>query len=592
MGLPRAIQAHQQGDLAEAMRHYQRAIDQGDHRPPLFQNYGALLRQHGKQEQALQVYDLGLQCNPRDAGVLTNRANLIRDNRPASALADLLAALRLRIAQGEQPSACSELLRSLISLCRELGLQAWAQALAQVALRWVGPEPLLLGQLLVLLDGLAAAAEVSPDEPGEGVREELLALLEQRIRRCAPRQQAELRLALAGHDMARGHLEQALQLYEQGLAALREPGELDPQETQERQKLLDLNSWNFGCGLLQAQELGRGWQLYEHGLRTPAEGPQRWQRALRKPFAASELPIWRGEPLAGKRLLLLEEQAIGDVMMFLTLLPALQQEAAAVDLMLGERLVPIYRRCLAEPVKIWTHADALQGRFTAADYDFQCPIGSICQHRFTRLDTYAQRVPMLVAKAARRDELRQAYASAGGSPAQRLIGISWKGGGTAGRIRAKSISPEQFAQLLQPLPGVRFVSLQYGKAAPQVEQWRQAGLDVIHDPRVDALRDMDLWLDQVAACDAVISVANTTIHGAGGLNLPTQCLLSRNCDWRWFTDPAVQRSYWYPSVGILREDTSHGWSQALQQARQWLEQGCPMPTGPVATRALQPLAAR
>ena len=588
MGLPRAIQAHQQGDLAEAMRHYQRAIDQGDHRPPLFQNYGALLRQHGKHEQALQVYALGLQCNPHDVGVLTNRANLVRDNLPAAALADLLAALRLRLARGEQPQACGELFRSAISLCRELGLLAWAQALARVALLWVGPDPLLLGQLLVLLDGLAAGEAA----PADGVRAELVTLLEQRILRCAPRQQAELRLALAGHDMARGELDQALALYEQGLAALRQPGDLDPQEAQERQKLLDLNSWNFGCGLLQAQELGRGWQLYEHGLHTPAEGPQRWQRALRKPFAASQLPIWRGEPLAGKRILLLEEQAIGDVMMFLTLLPTLQQEADAVDLMLGERLVPIYRRCLDDSVRIWTHGDALKGRFSAASYDVQCPIGSICQHRFTSLDHYAPRVPMLQASTDRRVELRQAYCNAGGKPVERLVGISWKGGGTAGRIRAKSVTPEAFGKLLQPLPGVRFVSLQYGKAGPQVEQWRQAGCDVLHDPRVDALRDMDLWLDQVAACDAVISVANTTIHGAGGLNLPTQCLLSRNCDWRWFTDPAVQRSYWYPSVGILREDPQAGWAQALQRARHWLEQGCPMPAGPIATRALQPVGAR
>lgn len=570
------------------MRHYQRALDQGEHHPPLFQNYGALLRQHGQHEQALQVYNLGLKVNPRDAGVLTNRANLIRDDRPASALADLLTVLRLQLAQGDKPQVSSELLRSLISLCRELHLEQWGLALARMALLLVGPDPLVLGQLLVFLDGMDA------DEPPieSGLRDFVATMLDERILDSQPRQQAELRLALAGHEMVRGHLDQALHLYEQGLAALQEPGQLEPQEALERQKLLDLSSWNFGCGLLQSQELSHGWKLYEHGLRVAADGPQRWQRALSKPFAASELPIWRGEPLAGKRLLLLEEQAIGDVMMFLTLLPTLQQEAELVDLMLGERLPPIYRRSLEGDVRIWTHADAVKRRFVAADYDYQCPIGSICQHRFTLLEAYAPRVPMLAAKASRRNQLRQAYLTAGSQPAQRLIGISWKGGGSAGRIRAKSISPDQFSQLLKPLPGVRFVSLQYGKAGPQVQQWRQKGLDVIHDPRVDALRDMDLWLDQVAACDAVISVANTTIHGAGGLNLPTQCLLSRKCDWRWFTDPAVQRSYWYPSVGILREQSSHGWEEALVKARQWLQQGCPMPTGPIATRALQLIEAK
>ena len=63
------------------------------------------------------------------------------------------------------------------------------------------------------------------------------------------------------------------------------------------------------------------------------------------------------------------------------------------------------------------------------------------------------------------------------------------------------------------------------------------------------MKDMKNWLSQVAACDAVLSVANTTIHGAGGLNKPTLCLLSRHSDWRWLNDPSIKRSYWYPSAG-------------------------------------------
>ena len=43
------------------------------------------------------------------------------------------------------------------------------------------------------------------------------------------------------------------------------------------------------------------------------------------------------------------------------------------------------------------------------------------------------------------------------------------------------------------------------------------------------LKNMELWLDQVAVCDAVISVANTTIHGAGGLGKPTNVLIKSTC---------------------------------------------------------------
>ena len=89
---------------------------------------------------------------------------------------------------------------------------------------------------------------------------------------------------------------------------------------------------------------------------------------------------------------------------------------------------------------------------------------------------------------------------------------------------------------------------------------------------------MDTWISQVAACDAVISVANTTIHGSGGLGIPTMCLLSEFPDWRWFTSDEVTRSYWYPSVGILRQK-SQSWEDAILRARQWILDGSPFPQG-------------
>ena len=92
-------------------------------------------------------------------------------------------------------------------------------------------------------------------------------------------------------------------------------------------------------------------------------------------------------------------------------------------------------------------------------------------------------------------------------------------------------------------------------------------------------QDMDRWLSQVAACDSVLSVANTTIHGAGGLNKPTMCMLSQDSDWRWLKNPSVERSYWYPSVGIARQSTSKTWDAAFRKARLWLESGCQYPEG-------------
>ena len=114
----------------------------------------------------------------------------------------------------------------------------------------------------------------------------------------------------------------------------------------------------------------------------------------------------------------------------------------------------------------------------------------------------------------------------------------------------------------------------------QIENWRQNGLDIIYDPTINPLVNMDSWLSQVAACDAVLSVANTTIHGSGGLNIPTLCLLSRFADWRWLDNHSITQSYWYPSVGIARETKSDGWSNAFRLASKWISDGCPYPSGP------------
>ena len=93
----------------------------------------------------------------------------------------------------------------------------------------------------------------------------------------------------------------------------------------------------------------------------------------------------------------------------------------------------------------------------------------------------------------------------------------WKGD----RIKQKSVPLHLFSNLLKTIPDAVFVSLQYGDLQSALDHFREQGIQVFHDPDIDPLKNMDTWHSQIYACDAVISVANTTIHGAGGLNIPT-----------------------------------------------------------------------
>ena len=155
------------------------------------------------------------------------------------------------------------------------------------------------------------------------------------------------------------------------------------------------------------------------------------------------------------------------------------------------------------------------------------------------------------------------------------MGISWQGGGKANRIAMKSLKLNQLTPLLQQ-SDCRFVSLQYGDDGPHLEKYRKtSGIEVLHDDTIDPLRDMDGWLCQVAAMDAVLSIANTTVHGAGGLGIPTLCLVSRQSDWRWIDPDVYQGCYWYPSVDALYQDTDGNWQPALTEAINWTKRNLP-----------------
>ena len=583
MGLPRAVQAHKQGDLPKAEQHYKRALEQGVRTAVLFQNYGALLRSLEKFDQASAMYAEGRRLHPEHIGLITNNANLVQEKQPASALSMLLQALRLKLRDAPDQEL-QKLMISIVALLRQLGQLQWALSMTRLALQTFGPTAALVMHCLLLQDQLEESSNIQREDD---VSEALRRQLESHLQDSPPLERGEMQTVLATHYLSKRRLSRAESLFEEGIKTLSTLPSSAVDDEKKVQKLIDTNSWNYSITLLKQQQLQRGWTLFEHGLRTPAPGQQRWQRALSKPFSAARLPLWRGEALHGKRLLLLEEQAVGDAMMFATLVPTLLEEAAEIGLVFCDRLLPIYQRSFsawieAGRVKVWGYKDARDGSLDPAHYDLQSPIGSICRHRFSGIETYGQHLPLLKTASRTVADLRHEYLSQGRS-AQRLIGISWRGGGKGDRIRQKSIDPDAFRSVIQDCPGVRFVSLQYGKAAPAVEEWLQQGVDMVLDPRVDPLKNMDVWLAQVAACDAVLSVANTTIHGAGGLNLPTLCLLSRYCDWRWFKDPSVTRSYWYPSVGIARESEQSGWDDAFAEARRWILNGCPMPTGPLHT---------
>ena len=92
--------------------------------------------------------------------------------------------------------------------------------------------------------------------------------------------------------------------------------------------------WNRSLLLLQRHAFDEGWQCYERRLFTLTENHPR----------VFPFPRWRGEPLAGKTILVYAEQGLGDEIMFASCLEELLAIGARCILECDPKLAAIFAR--------------------------------------------------------------------------------------------------------------------------------------------------------------------------------------------------------------------------------------------------------
>lgn len=543
--LSRAVECHTSQDPASALPHYGRALAaglaQGVLSEIVFANYGALLRDQSRHREAAAAYRRGLSYFPRSLLLLRNYGNLLLEEGHAQ------AALR-HFLEAEQclPSPCKPgkreaLLRQQAGALADLGFARLALRLLEPVLAQ-NPEDsaLRLGMAELLL------------EVGQLVEAEALAgeiLKQSQVGLSETFQQCNLLLRLQRSDEALALFEEATASHRRRLAEL---------DAKTRLKY-DSVCWNFALMLLRRGHLRRGWQLFEHGRRVP-NGRGGMQRTVFKTHPAVRLPEWDGSDLSGKRLLINGEQGIGDVMMFTSLVPQLLEEAAHVGLVTYDRLASLYRRAFPA-CTIYDTDDYRQRKIPLEDWDLQVAMGSLPALRYPTLESYSDVKSFLVADPDQQQEFAARYHYGQEAP---LVGFSWRGGGNAKQKRTKSLRLEDFLPLFR-VPGIRWISLQYGNVNDELRRFSdEHGLDLLIPEDVDPLRDMDRWCALVANCTMVISAANTTIHGAGCLGVPTWVILGRDPDWRWLGDPGTP-CYWYPSVQIVRQQRQGSWHEPIDE---------------------------
>jgi tetratricopeptide (TPR) repeat protein len=299
-------------------------------------------------------------------------------------------------------------------------------------------------------------------------------------------------------------------------------------------------------------EIGPGWDEYEGRLEAGV--------------ATRPIPTvrWNGAPLAGRSILLLAEQGIGDQVMFASCLPELLNGAGRSFIECDPRLVPLFARSFPDCTATANPPDSgtLPPVGSCEVTEFLGTLPRFLRRRiqdFPQTTGYLRPDPALVAKW--RSSLTRL-----GSVLK--VGISWSGGKEAETRRRRSIPLELWRPIFQ-VPGVRFVNIQYGPAAAEASQARrQFGIALDDGTDCDPLSNLDDFAAKLAALDLVLTVDNSTAHLAAALGQPVWTLLPFAADWRWMLDR--ETTPWYPTMRLLRCPAADHWLELLQRTARLL----------------------
>lgn len=292
--------------------------------------------------------------------------------------------------------------------------------------------------------------------------------------------------------------------------------------------------FNLGVALLSQGAFHEGWQEYAWRFRMDAYAD------FRPPIPA---PVWTGEPLAEKRILIFAEQGMGDTIQFVRYAGPLAAQGAEVHCLCAEAVAGI-----VATVDGIAAVHGYGGKVPRFDYQISM---MELPHVF---DTTPETVP---GKDGYIRATKDVFRPGPGFN----VGLVWQGNRAHKNDTYRSIPLERFGDLLS-VAGATFYGLQLDDDAKRIGElgWDQRIADL--SSGISSFADT---ADIVSKLDLVISVDTSVAHLAGALGTPVWVLLPTVADWRWgrHTDSTC----WYNAMRLFRQTSLGEWAPVLSDIK-------------------------
>ena len=343
--------------------------------------------------------------------------------------------------------------------------------------------------------------------------------------------------------------------------------------------------FNRALALLTLGDYTNGWAEYEWRWRTEQ---MKGQLATRQ-FTA---PVWRGEPLAGKTILIHTEQGHGDTIQFAKLLaqladrgeglapspsagragvgwevrpPLIPPQAGGDQKEMqvgGEKNLPLSKVIVVTAPPLVTLLQSCRGITQAIPpsdplpvHDYHCPLMSLPLLLQLRVETIPSHAPYLTPSP---EAVAKWHERLNKTPGFK-VGIAWQGNPQHIGDRWRSVKLSRFAELAT-IPNVTLISLQKGQGSEQIAE--NPTLPIL-DLGSELAADFGDTAGLLMNLDLVITIDSALAHLSGALARPVWVALPLNADWRWMQKRPD--TPWYSTARLFRQQTLGDWDTVFKQ---------------------------
>ena len=303
--------------------------------------------------------------------------------------------------------------------------------------------------------------------------------------------------------------------------------------------------YNLGHILLLCSNFEKGFEEYEWRLKQPLKHYNDLRLLTSKE--------WNGEDLKNKKILIVSEQGIGDIIQFSRYLYILKNNYFAdVIFKTYKNLSHLYRE---DELKIISNEDS------NPDHDYHKYLLSLPGVLFKK----EKKIPKEINYIKQNHEIYSKWKEKLSHIKGLKIGINWQGNKNYKYDQARSIPLHFFGKLFN-LKGVNFINLQKGPGVQQINSFQFK--NKLYDFSNQADNNLNAFEDTIGILknlDLIISSDTALPHLSATLGLKTWIMLPFSPDWRFFLNTNL--SPWYEQMKLYRQKKCNDWNEVFMSVK-------------------------